>query len=167
MEETYQYENIYIGAFIYTMGYIAGKGRLKDISLNLYQQTPKDKILADLFANWGGKNFLIEFKRSKKQIKNELKKENKNKYIRYLNNEAEQEIKNISKKGHFLCFPVFEELQFSVYMNINNPVIKSWNIEVFVKTINCNNGNIGLSFNEFKEYLNIQMRKQIHQVYRE
>lgn len=154
--ESYQYENIYIGAFIYSMGYIAGIEGIKNtVTLNLYQQTPKDKTLGDLFTNWGGKNFLVEFKRSKKHIKNELRKENKAIYIEYLNNEADRSIINKSRRGHFLSFPVFEELHFSIYMDANNSAIKSWNIEVLVRNLNYNNGNVGLSFNEFKDYLDV------------
>ncbi|HEX9715139.1 MAG TPA: hypothetical protein VGA28_05560, partial [Desulfurivibrionaceae bacterium] len=57
------YENQYIGAFIYALGLYAGitKGKEALNALSLMQQTPLDTQLGDLFAAWGGRNFLFEF----------------------------------------------------------------------------------------------------------
>jgi hypothetical protein len=46
------YENVLIGEFIFRLGYRMGEaGKLKDskFSLNLYQQTPLDSVLNDLW----------------------------------------------------------------------------------------------------------------------
>lgn len=61
------YENVVIGNFLYALGFAIGRktqaGGLMPI-VNLLQQTPDDKRLADIFAYYPGAMRIIEFKRS-------------------------------------------------------------------------------------------------------
>lgn len=61
------YENVVIGNFLYALGFAIGRktqaGGLMPI-VNLLQQTPDDKRLADVFAYYPGAMRIIEFKRS-------------------------------------------------------------------------------------------------------
>lgn len=61
------YENVVIGNFLYALGFAIGRktqaGGLMPI-VNLLQQTPDDKCLADVFAYYPGAMRIIEFKRS-------------------------------------------------------------------------------------------------------
>lgn len=57
------YENQLIGAFIFTMGHLAGQRGYGNMVLNLYQQTPLDSIYGDLFLG-DAQCVAIEFKRS-------------------------------------------------------------------------------------------------------
>jgi len=60
------YENVVIGNFLYALGFAIGRktqaGGLMPI-VNLLQQTPDDKRLADVFAYYPGTMRIIEFKR--------------------------------------------------------------------------------------------------------
>lgn len=61
------YENVVIGNFLYALGFAIGRktqdGGLMPI-VNLLQQTPDDKRLADVFAYYPGAMRVIEFKRA-------------------------------------------------------------------------------------------------------
>ncbi|MFZ4823962.1 hypothetical protein CQW32_04885 [Pseudomonas putida] len=61
------YENVVIGNFLYALGFAIGRktqaGGLMPI-VNLLQQTPDDKRLADVFAYYPGAMRIIEFKRT-------------------------------------------------------------------------------------------------------
>lgn len=113
----YHYENIYIGSFIFGFGYIAGrKGYEVPATFSLYQQTPKDKFIGDLFASLGGRNFIIEFKRDVKKIESEFMKEARRNLLTKLNKDSE--LKLIADKLHFLGFPVEDKLYLSKYSNL-------------------------------------------------
>lgn len=102
------YENIYIGGFIYALGVISGrKGHEETEAFSLIQQTPDDKIIADLFARWKGANFIIEFKRKRNDIKSELKKPLKRKLLDIIwdrNNPNFKKNLSFLNKCHFICF---------------------------------------------------------------
>ena len=75
------YENVLAGAFIYSLGVVAGRNAdpekaIMD-SVNFFQQTPTDRKVGDLLAAWRGKSFLIEFKKSIGQLKDEISKDGK------------------------------------------------------------------------------------------
>jgi hypothetical protein len=103
------YENQYIGAFIYALGLHAGitKGIKSFNALSLIQQTPLDTQLGDLFAAWGGRSFLFEFKRTEKDAKTEYEKNSKKNLIAYI--QADENISTLSKASHFLCYARDEE----------------------------------------------------------
>ncbi len=70
------YENTLIGYFLYLLGYRASEEgyAISKMSPNLLQQTPLDKTLGDLMLNTDSRYILIEFKRSHKEIKDEITK---------------------------------------------------------------------------------------------
>lgn len=75
------YENVLAGSFIYGLGVVAGRNSDANEttldSINFFQQTPHDKKIGDLLADWGGKTFLVEFKRTVSQLKDEVAKDGK------------------------------------------------------------------------------------------
>ena len=76
MSKNAPYENIYIGNFIYSLGYLSAKFNesSEDAGVHLIQQTPNDKKWADLLTRWQGKFFILEFKREEIGCKQELRK---------------------------------------------------------------------------------------------
>ncbi|MCK2119863.1 hypothetical protein ACO0TC_19160 [Pseudomonas aeruginosa] len=71
------YENVVIGNFLYALGFAIGRktqaGGLMPI-VNLLQQTPDDKRLADVFAYYPGAMRVIEFKRTESNDDKEKEK---------------------------------------------------------------------------------------------
>jgi len=58
------YENVVIGGFIYALGYSAGQRAFSlPANINLLQQTPMDKSLADVLIGMPDVYYLLEFKR--------------------------------------------------------------------------------------------------------
>ncbi|WP_051516583.1 hypothetical protein [Herbaspirillum sp. RV1423] len=101
------YENTYIGTFIYTLGFVLGTQHtvgnpVPPISLNLFQQTPADKWIGDVFASLGGKNFLIEFKRTEGKLdEKEIKKSHR--LAEEIFKSDFSHLKEISFMSHFLA----------------------------------------------------------------
>lgn len=119
------YENIYLGNFILTLGYIAGKNGLPLIrtALQQLQQTPADTSIGDLFANWGGKNFIFEFKRTEQQVRSEFVKPQRAKLLKAISFPELELLRTISERCHFMCFPIRSStstLSFMPYALIQN-----------------------------------------------
>jgi len=96
------YENVFIGNFIYILGVQIGmalRDQKKEVPtcINLLQQTPADKLLGDMLADFPGCSFLIEFKRERNKDK---KEKGKIDILRKaLNNDSEMTI--ISRSAHW------------------------------------------------------------------
>lgn len=157
------YENVYIGNFIYTLGYLAGQRgiNIATTSMQLLQQTPADCAIGDLLAKWGGKNFIFEFKRSEKHVQRELKKDHKNLLISTIKRSNQSKFLDISQKCHFMAFP-FEisektTLNFMCYIDIRNQAIQPHDqcldMTVFCNHVLNNNADIGVDSHEFSEYV--------------
>ncbi|HZH29215.1 MAG TPA: hypothetical protein VEY11_00355 [Pyrinomonadaceae bacterium] len=100
------YENIYIGVFIYSLGFSVAKNeKVNSLSsaINLYQQTPGDTTLGDFFCTIGGRNLLIEFKKDWAEVNTEHKKPSKAKLLAELGQEGH--LHALSLKTHFLASP--------------------------------------------------------------
>lgn len=118
------YESILVGTFIYTLGFKAGSsGREPDLqSVSLLAQTPHDHTIGDAIAAWGGRSFVIEFKRNQDAIRSESNKPHRARLLFELRTNAE--LRELSTNGHFLAFGVVGaacELRFVPY---------SWAFEV-------------------------------------
>lgn len=159
--KAYKYENLQIGNFLISIGYYLKEFNYTlPVSFNLYQQTPKDFTIGDLFGALAGKYFIIEFKNDKTNINDELKKPQRIKLINNLNNEY-KDLKLISVKSHFICFPNFEEKSMDYilepYVTISN---KKWE-ELIIKGIQSfieemlTDGFIGSSFKEISSYIDL------------
>lgn len=147
------YENIYIGNFIFTLGYYSastGNG-LSNKAVQLVQQTPDEKKLNDLFVNWAGKNYIFEFKRNPNNIKTELYKEPKMKLNQALNHMSNIEMKELADKGHFLGFGLNDGIGFILYSNANKRFEGFYPLNVFCPALL--RGSIGLTYDEFCLYL--------------
>lgn len=69
------YENVVIGGFIYALGFRAGqKAFSMPANINLLQQTPMDKSLADVLIGMPDVYYLLEFKRHANKGTKEVKK---------------------------------------------------------------------------------------------
>lgn len=73
------YENVVIGNFLYGLGYSIGANishplEILPSSVNLLQQTPDDKLLADVLLEFPGLVRLIEFKRASNKDAKEKEK---------------------------------------------------------------------------------------------
>ena len=123
------YESIYVGNFIFTLGYLTKE---KGITLSsqgaaLMAQNVGDEIVADLISGWGGKNFVIEFKRNEKSVRSEFGKDHKKELICQLREEGNDNIvKALASRGHFIGYGDFElnedktGLYFSQYHKIQD-----------------------------------------------
>jgi hypothetical protein len=94
------YENVVIGNFLYALGYVLGKKTKGDAILpavNLLQQTPDDKRLADVFMASKTAILILEFKRQENtDDKEELKLKSLKRAVRHKNRMQE-----ISKLTHW------------------------------------------------------------------
>ena len=159
------YESIYVGNFIFTLGYLTKeKGiELRSQGASLMAQNVGDEVIADLISGWKGKNFVIEFKRNEKSIKTEFAKSHKKELIRRLNDEQYSFAKSLAHKGHFIGFGDFEPneqitgLSFSQYHEIKNTEIqtaKRLSLSKFIFNIIMKK-DWGLSDKELGEYIDI------------
>lgn len=122
------YENVLAGAFIYSLGVVAGRKADPDTaimdSVNFFQQTPTDRTVGDLLAVWRGKSFLIEFKKSIGQLKDEISKDGKPGLGLKLF--ADDQMKAISSNCHFIGYGEYEkendlvltDLVFQKYLSV-------------------------------------------------
>ncbi|AIJ46997.1 hypothetical protein P608_24695 [Comamonas thiooxydans] len=100
------YENVYIGTFLFTLGYMfsaVSKGAKTAVGIELYQQTRKgEKTIGDLLTSVGGRNIIIEFKREFKEIAGEKTKASKKSLRDKLESFKDSNFNDISKRCHFL-----------------------------------------------------------------
>ncbi len=159
------YENVFIGAFIYSMGVLSGLKKrngfpLPWLSLNLFQQAPPDQYIGDLFGSLGGRNFIIEFKAGDVPDKKELEKQAR------LLECLDERMVSISLKSHFFSGGTISQsgnasLGFSRYIQAGKQC-KVFGIDdfangVFNGSINKSDATyvIGSSGTEIKEYVDL------------
>ena len=147
------YENIYIGNFIFSLGYYSASSNygISDKAVHLVQQTPDEKTLNDLFVNWEGKNYIFEFKRNVDTVKTELYKKTKLKLNKALNSASNVEFKMLADKGHFLGFGFREGIGFIRYSEVNKKLETCYPLSVFCPAIL--EGQLGQTYHEFRKYL--------------
>lgn len=177
--EKYAYENVLASNFMYTLGIISGKRHYQnDIirgSMNFFQQTPGDRILGDLLAEWEGKSFLVEFKRTIKEVPREFEK--KHQLIKAI--DADEEISDISKRVHFLGYGSHEatgseliltDIYFDEYISLLRPdeslddINEGWTFNQFINDL-LTNENVGLTSKEklskYIDFLNENETKKV------
>ncbi|WP_295968082.1 hypothetical protein [uncultured Xanthomonas sp.] len=93
------YENQLLGAFIYALGFEAGRNQ-QSVPVNLFQQTPLDSCLGDLIVG-GAHCVAIEFKRRRADLRSERNKWRPD-LVKWLN--GKPELLETSRRGHFVCF---------------------------------------------------------------
>lgn len=149
------YENVYLGNFIFALGFQAAKTRkgLNDKVVQLVQQTPDEGLLNDLFIKWSGKSYILEFKRSKEKIKKELDKTTKNNINIQLNDKNNEWALNLANKSHFLGFGDSDNLHFIDYSSIHKEIEKTTPLDKFCSSILDKEGNLGLNHEELVGYL--------------
>lgn len=165
------YENVLSGSFIYSLGLVAGRkaGANETIvdSINFFQHTPHDRKIGDLLADWGGKSFLIEFKRTVSQVRNELSKDGKAELGKKIS--GDEKVKSLSEKCHFLGYGkyskqkdgglIYTAFVFQSYLSVltkNQGVENSLNS--FIENMTSNK-DFGLaSRKEFDDYLEFLLK---------
>lgn len=157
------YESIYVGNFIFTLGYLT---REKGIDLSsqgaaLMTQNVGDEVLADLISSWAGKNFIIEFKRNEQSVKSEFGKAHKKNLLQHL--EEHRASKVLASRGHFISYGNIEpnddkaELYFSQYHKLQDSVHQTSErvtLSKFIFNIVMNE-EWGLTERELKRYIDI------------
>lgn len=153
------YENQYIGAFIYMLGIVAGKGNREiSDSINLIQQTPLDHPFGDLLGDWQGKKFIIEFKRDVNSLEIEMAKPQRLALLRNIR-EGNGELRSLSLRAHFISYGTFKDLQsfleFKRYIEFHRPEEYNFGQGSFIKMLLDKESNIGiLERRDFENYLN-------------
>jgi len=152
---TQPYENVYLGNFIFALGFQAAKTEkgLSDKAVQLVQQTPDEQKLNDLFVNWSGKSFIFEFKRNQKRISSELNKEAKKLLNIALNAKENEREYYLSNKSHFLGFGLDNGLGFIPYSSIHKDIEKHYPLNQFCSDIVSGDFDLGLNHKELEEYL--------------
>ncbi len=163
--KAYTYENVQIGDFLVSLGYHLGqKGYSCPFSINLFQQTPDDKTIGDLFGGIDQKYFIIEFKRDGKNRKTELEKASRKKFINELEH-RQTELKKTSLQGHFLCYP--EDTQeenrkeikfcFTSYISLVpqlSHTAKKYHMADFISNLFIHE-SLGVNYDQIKPYLQL------------
>lgn len=161
------YENILLGNFILTLGYLAGKRgiKLNQTVLQLLQQTPDDKTVGDLFANLQGRNFIFEFKRNESQVKSEFTKPQRFELLAALKRPSAKLAAEVSYRCHFMCFPIKSTtttLSFMPYASIQDAKSqdrqRSSELSPFCEKLLALDPGFGVSYKRFSEYLDILAR---------
>lgn len=161
------YENVYIGTFIYKLGFLSAKSNKYDeTSINLFQQTPVDPILGDLLSSKNGNYIIIEFKTNKKDKKETNKAEILKKKISNKNN-----LLKISERCHYIGVGEIidkEEAKLDIhgyyeYM-INYKRDSNENFIDFINNYISDNNLVGVKKKDFIEYTNFL--KQIYKTKR-
>lgn len=158
------YENILLGNFILTLGYLAGKRgvELNQTALQLLQQTPDDHTVGDLFANLKGRNFIFEFKRNEPQVKSEFEKTQRAKLLTALKHPEAEKTAELSYRCHFMCFPIraaTTTLSFMPYAAIRNSTSqdhqRSFDLSRFCDDLLGPVPVLGVSYELFSKYLDV------------
>lgn len=158
------YENILLGNFILTLGYLAGRRgiALNQTALQLLQQTPDDRTVGDLFANLKGRNFIFEFKRNELQVKSEFGKPPRAKLLAALKHPGAEKTTELSYRCHFMCFPVraaTTTLSFMPYASIRDNKSqdhqRSLDLSRFCESLLSSAPGLGVSYELFSKYLDV------------
>ncbi len=152
------YENVYIGNFLYTLGYLSCRKKidLSGVTIDLLQQTPADKTYGDLLSGINGKFLLVEFKRNESLVKSEFGKNQQRDLLEALNDN--EHIHNLSLKSHFLGFGVQGEesnIIFLAYASIVNKTKQDRAVSIEFNSF-CNqflDSIVGASLPDFMEYI--------------
>jgi hypothetical protein len=102
------YENQLIGAFLFQLGRMTPKDQTTTI--NLFQQTPLDRAFGDLVVGTH-RCFVLEFKRSSKQLAMEARKWTERGLQELLGGRLDQ-----SLKGHFIIYGLLTDDTVDMHM---------------------------------------------------
>ncbi|NIV97634.1 hypothetical protein GWN26_00150 [Candidatus Saccharibacteria bacterium] len=168
------YENIFVGMFLYSLGIAAGirfkEGhKLPPMSINLYQQTPADRLIGDLFASFGGRSFIIEFKREDRA--SDPKERAKYELLKTTLYSDFEHLKNVSLYSHFFASASISEqnepnIWLKPYIFLIHKKFESFSLKSFIDGVldgELNYGGteegpffpVGCSGDSLREYLSL------------
>lgn len=163
------YENVYIGTFIFTLGYMFGskrKGYRTSVAIELYQQIRDgERLVGDLLTSIGGKCIILEFKRDNTEIGEELKKESKAQLRRMLQSDEDARFLEISRRCHHIAVAATDTesnqrcLEFLPYIDVVNKNHKTrhWvgDTAFCQRYITPDSFECGVSPDDFKYYIEV------------
>jgi hypothetical protein len=161
------YENVYLGNFILTLGYLAGQRNipLNCIAVEQLQQTPGDTAVGDLFASWQGRNFIFEFKRREANVRWEFRKENRVRFLHAINDKTNGKARTLftaSTMAHFVCFPSStpsSTLAFLPYVRIidsaSQDSSRAIDLTRFCAALLEHPPRLGMTYKHLPEYLDL------------
>lgn len=159
------YENVFIGTFIFTLGFMFRERRREHNSsaaIELYQQTPSgEKTVGDLLTTLAGKSLIVEFKRDKNGISSELKKKSKKSLRDKLRVEYEEKLGHISRRCHFLAYGGDLQngnkdlLEFLPYADLESGVRGVSDKVICERYLDQNTNDIGVDNDDFKYYVSV------------
>lgn len=163
------YENVFIGAFVYGLGYRTaiqdleqGRGRTP-VSVNLYQQTPRDATTGDLMTTLRGRSSLIEFKRvDAEELDDEIEKcIQLSKALQQHEKVHQEPVIELSREAHFLGVCGTKQdgpgkgtrIDFVTYLSLadGGKSFSPTSLDDFVRGML--NGSVGVGPDRFKAYL--------------
>lgn len=154
------YENVFIGTFIFSLGVKVGQRGMNNpfvpAAVSLFQQTPADTFLGDLFTSFGGRNLLIEFKANK--LDKDEKELGKILELRdALAKEKNIELKKISHICHYFAQCTIStqctDIDFRPYLLANTQSGNSNELNAFIDMIL--DGNAGVEGEQFGKYVEL------------
>jgi hypothetical protein len=134
------------------------------VAIELYQQTRKgERLVGDLLTSIGGKSIIIEFKRDKSELSEELKKASKTKLRRELAADEDARFLEISKRCHYISIALKYSdtnedcLAFLPYMDLitQEPKLRQWqgDPDFCKRYIDPDSFECGVSPDDFKYYI--------------
>lgn len=163
------YENVYIGTFIFSLGYMFGsekKGCRTSVAIELYQQTRKgERLIGDLLTSVGGKCIILEFKRDRSEIGEELKKKSKAQLRQNLLSNGDPRFLEISRRCHHIAIASQYSdtdqqcLTFLPYIDLvrKTPDTRQWvgDTDFCQRYITPDSFEYGVSPDDFKYYIDV------------
>lgn len=103
------YENIYIGDFIFYLGYLAGQNNLSFVNKNVFcmKKNSEHTVLEDILQKWKGKNYIIVFKRTEAYLQKVLQQEHQLALLKSF--DTNKSLLHIANKSHFIGFGVIKD----------------------------------------------------------
>lgn len=164
------YEQFYLGAFIHLAGYKAGLRRMRHPpAVTLYQQSPKDQSLGDLFWGSDAQCLLFEFKANPHGLSREREKPVKRKVLEALGQHRDSEIRAIADRAHYLVIgdvpgPIpdgFRVARYSLLARSFTPrelVAESFAVGRFLDLLMRRGSPFGCPAAEFRTYVEFLQR---------
>jgi hypothetical protein len=155
------FESIYLGSFIFTLGYLARAAgfELRQQTAGVLCRGSGDQLIGDTIHRWGGRNFIIEFRRCEERVRDEFRQPHRRKLLEFLSSPEGAALRRSSRRGHFIAYGMTDRkiggLVFMRYFEATDHPSQMGShlgLAPFFEGV-VTNHNAGLAPDEFKEYL--------------
>lgn len=166
---SYTYENVQIGNFLIAMGYsLRDKSIPLSGTINLFQQTPDDTEMGDVFGGFNGRYFILEFKRDGNHLSTELDKEARVKLVQKIGL-GNDELFKVSFASHLMLYPSWtdsNQLNYFIQPYLKalkapatngreNPFKAIHTSRKFIDELYDLDSNLGCDISKIEEYINL------------